>query len=920
MDFNQLFEAAYAGGVQRGRLIRLDTSAGDDILLPLYVKGMSRLGRDYEFVVDAVSAKRTPISLESMIGKPLTLWLRQADGSYLPYHGHVTAADRLGSDGPLSFYQLRFSSWLCFLPLRRDIRDWQEETGEQIIGDVFDEHPQARGAYRFDLHEPMPRYSYRVQCETDWNFVQRSLEEAGVFGRFEQAADGRSHTLVLMDDVYFVPPLEQPSVRFTRTGLRDETDGFTQWKEQQRIQSAKLTTRTFDYKRPDLQKEVRSAISPYDDVPAQGEVYDYTGAYSWTLRERGEHRNAMRVEAWESQMKRFHAIGGLRSARPGYRFKLDGHPIHDKEPEQDREFVILATTWTIRNNLPGMDGVADFPQSLRTDVARIERAKAGGVSVAHPDASVGFFQVEIEAQRRRLPFRSAFEHLKPVMPLQTAIVASPDNEEIYTDALNRVKVRFAWNRRNEGDERASTWVRAAFPDAGLRRGGHFPLRKGDEVVVGFAGGDCDRPVILGRMHGGPTPPVWHTNGLLSGYRSKEYGGRGFSQLLMDDATGQNRIHLYSTSADSHLHLGYLIDQSGNTRGAYLGCGFDLKSSACGAVRAEQGLYLSTHSTSTKQPMDAREASDQLVHAESVIEALSEASATHQAESLQEGYAALKAFTDATKKGVSGPSSGSGRTAGGGTGDANAFAKPIVLMASPSGMALSTQASTQIASDEHINIVSSGSTHIAAGKSLIASVAQKISVFVQNAGVKLFAAKGNVEVQAHSGAIELRAHKAVKIISAEDIIEIAAKREILLTCGGAYIRIKDGDIEIHAPRKIDVKGRDRVFSGPAQLDYRLPALPTSKYGAAMQYLYHDDEPVQGAPFKAMLADGSVRQGALDDVGRMALDDIPVGAVKVELGLDTRTYRRKDATDNPDFNDGPFTDDDVDSLLTKHGDAS
>ncbi|HVW51415.1 MAG TPA: type VI secretion system Vgr family protein, partial [Trinickia sp.] len=50
---------------------------------------------------------------------------------------------------------------------------------------------------------------------------------------------------------------------------------------------------------------------------------------------------------------------------------------------------------------------------------------------------------------------------------------------------------------------------------------------------------------------------------------------------MDDSTGQNRVHLYSTSADSHLHLGYLIDHTGNTRGGYLGSGFDLKSNAYG---------------------------------------------------------------------------------------------------------------------------------------------------------------------------------------------------------------------------------------------------------------------------------------------------------------------------------------------------
>ncbi|WP_240324456.1 phage late control D family protein [Trinickia diaoshuihuensis] len=163
--------------------------------------------------------------------------------------------------------------------------------------------------------------------------MHRSLEEAGVFGRFEQAEDGKSHTLVLIDDLYFVPELEQKRVRFHRTGLSEEANGFPQWKEHQQIQSAKLTTRTFDYKRPDLKKEVRSAISPRKDIPAQGEVYDYTGAYTWDARERGEHQSAVRVEAWESQMKRFHAIGGLRSARPGYWFTLTGHPIHESVSE-----------------------------------------------------------------------------------------------------------------------------------------------------------------------------------------------------------------------------------------------------------------------------------------------------------------------------------------------------------------------------------------------------------------------------------------------------------------------------------------------------------------------------------------------------------------------------------------------------------
>ncbi|MDI7066787.1 type VI secretion system Vgr family protein, partial [Klebsiella pneumoniae] len=96
------------------------------------------------------------------------------------------------------------------------------------------------------------------------------------------------------------------------------------------------------------------------------------------------------------------------------------------------------------------------------------------------------------------------------------------------------------------------------------------------------------------------------------------------------------VQLYSTSANSQLHLGYLIAQTGNSRGAYLGSGFDLKSDAYGAVRAGQGLYVSTHPTASpsSQPLDVREANSQLVNSESVIDALSQASETHQAESLK----------------------------------------------------------------------------------------------------------------------------------------------------------------------------------------------------------------------------------------------------------------------------------------------
>ncbi|CAB5317830.1 ImpA family type VI secretion-associated protein [Burkholderia multivorans] len=85
-------------------------------------------------------------------------------------------------------------------------------------------------------------------------------------------------------------------------------------------------------------------------------------------------------------------------------------------------------------------------------------------------------------------------------------------------------------------------------------------------------------------------------------------------------------------------------------------------------------------------------------------------------------------------------------------------------------------------------------------------------------MKLFAGKGKVEIQAQSDNVEVTAQKTVKVVSATDRIEIAADQGILLTSGGGYIRIQGGNIEIHTPGAVDVKGASHTFAGPASMGY------------------------------------------------------------------------------------------------------
>lgn len=178
MNAQDLTGVITGGLSQQDRLLKLDTPAGNDVLLPHRVTGRSRIGRDYLFMLDCVSTL-ADVQLKTLIAQGITLWIQQTDGSYLPHHGYVHMARRLGSEGSLTSYQLAFSSWMHFLRFRRDQKHWQDKSVDAIVSDVFNQHPQAHGMYRFVLSKPLPERSYCRQDDTDWNFVPGSWSRRG---------------------------------------------------------------------------------------------------------------------------------------------------------------------------------------------------------------------------------------------------------------------------------------------------------------------------------------------------------------------------------------------------------------------------------------------------------------------------------------------------------------------------------------------------------------------------------------------------------------------------------------------------------------------------------------------------------------------------------------------------------------------
>ena len=147
-------------------------------------------------------------------------------------------------------------------------------------------------------------------------------------------------------------------------------------------------------------------------------------------------------------------------------------------------------------------------------------------------------------------------------------------------------------------------------------------------------------------------------------------------------------------------------------------------------------------------------------------------------------------------------------------------QPLLVMSAPSGIASVTPQSQTVAAGTNLDLVAQRDTNQTTGRRWIHNVGQHLSLFVQGVkdktSLKLFTAKGKIQLQAQSDSMELTADQDIHITSAKSQQLFNGKKEVLLTCAGAYIRIKDGKIELHAPGSVSFKGGQHDWSGPSSL--------------------------------------------------------------------------------------------------------
>lgn len=89
----------------------------------------------------------------------------------------------------------------------------------------------------------------------------------------------------------------------------------------------------------------------------------------------------------------------------------------------------------------------------------------------------------------------------PMAPTSRAVVK--DNED--PNGLGRVRVQFDWQillSQESGKEMVTPWLRIVQPYAGGHKGFSFIPEIGEEVMVGFEGGNAERPYVFGTLFNG----------------------------------------------------------------------------------------------------------------------------------------------------------------------------------------------------------------------------------------------------------------------------------------------------------------------------------------------------------------------------------------------------------------------------------
>jgi type VI secretion system secreted protein VgrG len=583
----------------------------------------------------------------------------------------------------------------------------------------------------------------------------------------------------------------------------------------------------------------------------------------------------LRMARHDYLTKCYQGEASVRDMGTGKWFELEGHPDIDRHPVEERRFVIIAQQIAARNNLP---------KEIDAKVTQLFAANGWGADeTLQGGKEAGRYRSRFTCVRRGVAIVPAFDPLTDLLrpQLQSAIVVGPPGEEVHCDAYGRVKVRFPGTRPADhvhasgagaaDADNDSAWVRVASnwagdgPGSQHQCGAHFLPRVNSEVLIDFMGGDPDRPVIVGQLYNmSAAPPALSAlgalpgNKYLSGMRSREVRGARANILRLDDTPGQISARLASDHGASALNLGWLTQERFDGEGAPRGEGAELRSDKAVAVRARQGILLSTSSGSDAgaAQLERENLIGMAEAANDVTQQLSELATAHSVASAEGDE--LGNLLDCVRHWHSGSNTGQGEAEAGG--------RPILAASAEAGMLLASQNNLALGAQTRIDIASVADTQLSAGHSLFLRAARGLNLIAFKLGMKLVAAGGDLRIEAHDGDIVITCPKKIRIVAGKgiDIEALAVK----VVAQGAQVDFGGGAItqQSSGPHTIKSSCFDQLGAGDAAPEgVKLP-ISEMKHDQRVQLTDQVSfEPAPNRKYRVTTEDGNVLEGVSDAKG-------------------------------------------------------
>ncbi|MCS2157987.1 type VI secretion system tip protein VgrG [Scandinavium sp. H11S7] len=731
--------------------------------------GLEQVSVLYHYTVSFTSPN-PDISSEMLLNKPATFSM--GSGSLLALitgkvvHGVVTNFRRLSGSEDQAKYEVIIEPFLKLLGKQfRTHRFFINKSVIEVVTQVLQEHGLKDWEYEFVLKNNYPKREQINQYqESDLAFIERLLSEVGIFYFFTLQPDTQTEVVHFADDQSAwqfgkTLPLNSPS------GMNDNAaDSVSNIGVRQDVAQASVTAG--DYNHREAQQVLLTA--PVDATNGEGagttygDVYHYraghleSGDKSDPAMETGNFRARIEHERFLAEQTLVSGASTDATLSPGQVLTITETSLIPTLPSATANgLVIVRTLFTAsrQNALSVLWAAVPYSETRCWRPAAIARPVISGTLMARVTSAKA---------------NDEYAHLNP--------------NGLYW-------VKFDADRDDKAQGYESMPVRLAKPYGGDTYGMHFPLIQGTEVAVAFHEGDPDRPYIAHALHDSRHPDhVTADNNTRNVIRTA-----GLNKLRMEDKRGEEHIKLSTEyGGKTQLNLGHNVDAARALRGE----GAELRTDKWVAVRGGAGVFITAdrQEQASGLQLEMQAALDSLKAALQDAEGIRFAAEMAQAE-LADIERQKNLMTDAL----------------------TALKQQAILLSAPAGIAHITPASVQLSSGENLIVTTGADADLSIAKKFRLGVKETISLFAQKMGIKMFAAQGKVEIQAQDDALDLFARDTLSIASQDNQVFVSAKTELTLNCGGAYIKIKDGDIEIGAPGNIRIKSGALQKMPPATLN-------------------------------------------------------------------------------------------------------